>query len=80
VEGSCELLPVECPLFDRGLLEDWFGSCDVAAPEDDGRSGSLVVTLSPSHVTAAPARYAANKFELPAYVEPVTRASRIAVW
>lgn len=74
---------VEACLFecrrDSGLLGDRPVVC-TAVGSIIGRCSSLWFARQPSsHVVDAPARYAAYKFDVPAYVAPVTMASKMPV-
>jgi hypothetical protein len=70
---------LDCARCDDGLLGGWSAVCDVEGPLLDGCFCLWSTRQPSSHVIDAPARYAAYRFEVPAYVAPVIMASKMLV-
>ena len=78
-----ECSAVEVGLFECGRdddrLGDWPAVCVVVVSMPGCCSRLWFARQPSSHVIDAPARYAAYRFEVPAYVAPVIMASKMPV-
>ena len=84
------MLVLDCSDVEAGLLEftwcnddpldAWPAVCGVVGSVLDSCSRLWFARQPSSHVIDAPARYAAYRFEVPAYVAPVIMANRMPVW
>jgi hypothetical protein len=66
-------------LCDDGLFGNWSGIRDVVVLALESRWRLWTARQSLNHVTDVPAKYAANRFEVPAYVAPVIMANKTLV-
>ena len=71
---------LDCARCSDDLLDGWGAVCGVVGPVLDSCSRLWFSRQPSSHVIYAPAKYAAYRFEVPAYVAPVIMASKMPVW